>query len=89
MGSPRKRRLVLLVLGIDISDTIEVKAQALQCHVTQFGPDANLLDRMKGWFARAAIEAKEKKGLEMQYAESFRRIKLHVPKDENEKAEEL
>jgi LmbE family N-acetylglucosaminyl deacetylase len=74
---------------IDISDTIALKAQALQCHVTQFGPDAQLLDRMNDWFARTAIEAKEKKGLDVQYAEGFRRIKLHVPNGENQKAEEL
>jgi len=72
---------------IDISETIELKAKGLQYHVTQFGPEANLLDMMKGWFAGTAKEAKEKKGLDMQYAESFRRIKLYVPKDENKKAE--
>ena len=44
---------------------------------------------MKEWFAATTKEAKEKKGLDMQYAEGFRRIKLHVPKDENKKAEEL
>jgi LmbE family N-acetylglucosaminyl deacetylase len=73
---------------IDISETIELKAKGLQCHVTQFGPEANLLDMMKEWFARTAKEAKEKKGLDMQYAESFRRIKLYVPKDEKIVAEE-
>jgi LmbE family N-acetylglucosaminyl deacetylase len=73
---------------IDISETIELKAKGLQCHVTQFGPEANLLDMMKEWFARTAKEAKEKKGLDMQYAESFRRIKLYVPKDEKKEAEE-
>ena len=73
---------------IDISETIELKAKGLQCHVTQFGPEANLLDMMKEWFARTAKEAKEKKGLDMQYAESFRRIKLYVPKDEKKEGEE-
>jgi LmbE family N-acetylglucosaminyl deacetylase len=72
---------------IDISETIELKAKGLQCHVTQFGPEANLLDRMKEWFAATTKEAKEKKGLDMHYAESFRRIKLYVPKGENKKAE--
>ncbi len=42
---------------------------------------------MKEWFARTAQEAREKKGLDMQYAESFRRIKLYVPKDEKKEAE--
>lgn len=71
---------------IDISETIELKAKGLQCHVTQFGPEANLLDMMKEWFAGTAKEAKEKKGLDMQYAESFRRIKLYVPKEEEKEA---
>lgn len=72
---------------IDISETIELKAKGLQCHVTQFGPEAHLLDMMKAWFAGTAKEAKEKKGLDMQYAESFRRIKLYVPKDEKKEAD--
>src|SRR6266568_5088318 len=72
---------------IDISETIELKAKGLQCHVTQFGPEANLLDMMKGWFAGTAKEAKEKKSLEMEYAEAFRRIKLHVPKQEEPEME--
>src|SRR6266581_496956 len=67
---------------IDISETIELKVKGLECHVTQFGPEAKMLDRMREWGAGTAKEAKEKKGLEMQYAESFRRIKLYVPKPE-------
>src|SRR6266581_7651891 len=67
---------------IDISETIDLKVRGLQCHVTQFGPEAKMLDRMREWAAGTAKEAKEKKGLEMQYAESFRRIKLYVPKPE-------
>lgn len=67
---------------IDISETIEQKAKALQCHVTQFGPQAKMLDRIREWGAETAKEAKEKKGLEMQYAEGFRRIKLYVPKEQ-------
>src|SRR5215467_519809 len=73
---------------IDISETIELKARGLQCHITQFGPEAKMLDRMKEWFAATTKEAKEKKGLDMHYAESFRRIKLYVPKDEKKEAEE-
>ena len=37
---------------------------------------------IRKWGAETAKEAKEKKGLEMQYAEAFRRIKLYVPKQE-------
>lgn len=69
---------------IDISETIDQKAKALQCHVTQFGPEADMLKRIREWAAETAKEAKEKKGLDMQHAEGFRRIKLHVPKKEEE-----
>ena len=34
--------------------------------------------------AEVAKEAKEKKNLDMQYAEAFRRIKLYVPKQQEE-----
>jgi LmbE family N-acetylglucosaminyl deacetylase len=67
---------------IDISETIELKARGLQCHVTQFGSDTGMLDRIREWGAAIAKEAKEKKGLETQYAEAFRRMKLYVPKEE-------
>src|SRR6266566_3182539 len=67
---------------IDISETIELKAKGLQCHVTQFGPETKMLDMIKHWGEGTAKEAKVKKGLEMQYAEAFRRIKLYVPKQE-------
>jgi len=75
---------------VDISETIEVKVRGLQCHVTQFGPEAKMLDRMREWAAGTAKEAKEKRGVDMQYAEGFRRIKLYVPKKEEqpEKKEE-
>ena len=72
---------------IDISEVIELKARGLQCHVTQFGPETNMLDMIKRWGEETAKEAKEKKGLAMQYAEAFRRIKLYVPKEEKEKTE--
>lgn len=64
---------------IDITETIELKAQGLKCHATQFSQDWDILKGMKEWSAGAAKEAKEKKGLEMEYAEAFRRIKLHIP----------
>jgi len=67
---------------IDISETIELKAKALQCHVTQFGPEANMFEMIRKWGAETAKEGKEKKGFEMQYAEAFRRIKLYIPKQE-------
>ena len=47
---------------IDISESIELKAKGLQCHVTQFGPDANLLEMIRKWGAETAKEAKEKNG---------------------------
>jgi LmbE family N-acetylglucosaminyl deacetylase len=71
---------------IDISETSEQKVKGLQCHITQFGPEANLLDMVREWGAEIAKEAKEKKGLEMQCAEAFRRIKLYVPKQEEHEA---
>ena len=67
---------------IDISETIELKAKGLECHVSQFGPEANILEMIRNWGAETAKEAKEKKGVEMEYAEAFRRIKLYVPKKE-------
>ncbi len=76
---------------VDISETIEQKARALECHVTQFGKDTKMVEMIRHWGEETAKEAKEKKGLEMQYAESFRRIKLYVPKkeaDQEQKKEE-
>jgi LmbE family N-acetylglucosaminyl deacetylase len=73
---------------IDVSETIDLKAKGLQCHVTQFGPEVNMLDRVRKWSEETAKEAKEKKGLDMQCAESFRRIKLYVPKQEKEEQKE-
>lgn len=67
---------------IDVSETIELKAKGLQCHVTQFGPEANMLERVRQWAVDTAKEAKEKMGLEIQYAEAFRRIKLYIPKED-------
>ncbi len=69
---------------IDITETIDLKAKGLQCHVTQFGPEADMLESTRKWWAETAKAAKEKKGLDMQYAEAFRRIKLYVPKEEKD-----
>jgi LmbE family N-acetylglucosaminyl deacetylase len=71
---------------IDVSETIDLKAKGLQCHVTQFGPEATMLERVRSWSEETAKAAKEKKGLEMQFAEAFRRVKLYIP--EQEKKEE-
>src|SRR6266581_2097158 len=64
---------------VDVTETIDLKGKALQCHVTQFGPEAKMVDRLREWAVGTAKEAKEKKGLEMQYAEAFRRVKLYIP----------
>jgi LmbE family N-acetylglucosaminyl deacetylase len=73
---------------VDISETIDLKAKGLHCHVTQFGPEANMLEIVRKWGQETARDAKEKKGLDMQYAESFRRIKLFVPEKEEQEGKE-
>jgi len=72
----------------DISETIDLKAKGLHCHITQFGPEANMLEIVRKWGQETAREAKEKKSLDMQYAESFRRIKLFVPEKEEQEGKE-
>ena len=47
-----------------------------------------MLEIVRKWGQETAREAKEKKGLDMQYAESFRRIKLFVPKKEEQEGKE-
>jgi len=74
---------------IDIGETLELKAKGLQCHVTQFGAEANILEMIRRWGTETAKEAKEKKGLEMEHAEAFRRIKLYVPKEDGESDKEV
>jgi LmbE family N-acetylglucosaminyl deacetylase len=66
---------------IDITETIETKFKGLACHASQFNPEdiASLSERLRERSAAMAKEAREKKGLNMQYAEAFRRIKLHIP----------
>jgi LmbE family N-acetylglucosaminyl deacetylase len=68
---------------IDVTETIETKGRGLMCHASQFNPEDNkrMSERLHERAASVAKDAKEKKGLDMQYAESFRRIKLHVPPD--------
>ncbi|MGB8348588.1 MAG: PIG-L deacetylase family protein [Ktedonobacteraceae bacterium] len=76
---------------IDVSETIDLKAKGLLCHVSQFGPSSEMPEWIRKGAAETAKEAKEKKGLEMEYAESFRHIKLYVPKEDkkDDKKEEL
>ena len=69
---------------VDVSETMDLKIRGLQCHVTQFGQGTEMLEWLRHWAAETAKEAKEKKGLDMQYAEAFRRIKLYVPKQEKQ-----
>jgi len=71
---------------VDVTETIEIKGKGLQCHVTQFGPEANMVERIRERAAGLAKEAKEKRGLDMQFAEGFRRIKLHIPPEPKEEA---
>jgi LmbE family N-acetylglucosaminyl deacetylase len=64
---------------VDVTETIDLKGKGLLCHATQFGPEADMVSRVRERAAAVAKGAKEKKGLDMQYAEAFRRIKLYVP----------
>jgi LmbE family N-acetylglucosaminyl deacetylase len=73
---------------IDVSETIDLKAKGLLCHISQFGPTSEIPKWIHEGAAETAKEAKEKKGLEMQYAEAFRRIKLYVPKEEKKEESE-
>lgn len=73
---------------IDVSETIDLKAKGLMCHVSQFGPTSEVPKWIRKGAAETAKEAKEKKGLEMEYAEAFRRIKLYVPKEEKKEESE-
>lgn len=66
---------------IDVSETIDLKAKGLACHASQFSPEdfQKMLPRLHERAAAVAKEAREKKGQDIQYAEAFRRIKLHIP----------
>lgn len=76
---------------IDVSETIDLKGKGLLCHASQFEPNSEMPEWIRKDAAETAKEAKEKKGLQMEYAESFRRIKLYVPKEDNkgDRKEEL
>ncbi len=64
---------------VDVTETIDLKGKELLSHASQFGPEADMVTRVRERAAAIAREAKEKKGLDMQFAEAFRRIKLYVP----------
>jgi LmbE family N-acetylglucosaminyl deacetylase len=66
---------------IDIAESIETKLQGLACHASQFSPEdiVSMSQRLRDRSIATAKEAKEKKGLDVQYVEAFRRIKLHIP----------
>jgi LmbE family N-acetylglucosaminyl deacetylase len=75
---------------IDVTETIDLKGKELNAHASQFNPDEHqkMAARIKERSAWIAKEAKEKKGLDIQYAESFRRMKLHVPPEPKSEAPE-
>lgn len=66
---------------INVSETIDIKSEGLMRHASQFNPEdrEKLFERMRERAAIVAKEAREKKGLDIQYAEGFRRVKIHVP----------
>ena len=55
---------------VDISETIDLKIEALKQHVSQVGEWEGLADRLREWSARIA------QGQEMAYAEAYRMITL-------------
>ncbi len=72
---------------VDVTETIDLKGKGLLCHATQFSPDSDIPKRVKERAEATAKEAKEKLGLDMQYAESFRRVKLYVPEENKAEGE--
>ena len=60
---------------VDISDTVEVKIEALKQHISQVGHWEDLADRVKEWTARTA------EGKEMAHAEVYRVITLVSDED--------
>lgn len=69
---------------VDVSETIELKGKALKAHVTQFGPETDMTERIKERAKELGKRAKEVTGKEFGYAEGFRRMKLFVPKTKGE-----
>lgn len=68
---------------IDVSETMDLKVEALRCHSTQSNGEFSMTEWFVHYAAAMAREAKVRKGLDMQYAEEFRRIKLYVPPKQN------
>lgn len=66
---------------VNVSETIDIKSEGLMRHASQFNPEdrEKLFERMRERAAIVAKDAREKKGLDIQYAEAFRRVKIHVP----------
>ena len=66
---------------IDISEAVETKLKGLARHASQFSPEdlANMSGRWRERSKAIVKEAKEKKGLDTDFVEAFRRIKLHIP----------
>lgn len=60
---------------VNITDTIDLKIEALKQHVSQVGDRADLADRIRERTARTGV------GKEMAYAESFRVITLQSDED--------
>jgi LmbE family N-acetylglucosaminyl deacetylase len=75
---------------IDVTETIDLKGRLLNAHASQFNPDEHeaMTNHAKERAAATAREAKEKKGLDIRYAESFCRMKLHVPPEAKSEAPE-
>lgn len=68
---------------INITETIDLKIEALKKHVSQVGQSNNLDQRIREWTARTG------EGKEMQHAESFRVITITSDEDwERRQAEE-
>ena len=58
---------------------MELKVKALRCHTTQSNGEFSMIEWFLHYAVEMAREAKVQKGLDMQHAEAFRRIKLYVP----------
>ncbi|HEY4384832.1 MAG TPA: PIG-L deacetylase family protein [Ktedonobacteraceae bacterium] len=71
---------------VDVTSSIELKCQELKSHASQFNSGEDLGARVRERAAQIAKKAKETQGLEMEYAEAFRRIKLYIPPEAKEEA---
>ncbi|MBV9020608.1 MAG: PIG-L family deacetylase [Ktedonobacteraceae bacterium] len=69
---------------IDVSETMELKVKALHCHSTQSHGEFSMTEWFLHYAVKMAREASVRKGLDMQYAEEFRRVKLYVPSKREE-----